>query len=147
MPHPGLTAAAPAAADASSCAPVSHAGAALVVFHGFGHGMLAHLFGRNGFRHCFVCLAHQGAWLRLDFQNGLPSLEMVCADTFDLAHFYRTAGLTVVATQRRPYRPDSFWLWPFMIASCVGTVKKILGVGAPYVLTPYQLYRFLSKEH
>jgi hypothetical protein len=118
---------------------------ALVVFHGIGRGALARLFGCAGFRHCFVCLAHQGSWLRLDFQDGRPALEVVCADSFDLASFYRAAGLTVVAAERwaNPARPAS--LWPLMTASCVGAVKKVLGIGAPFVQTPYQLHRLLTR--
>jgi hypothetical protein len=125
----------------------SRAGAdALVVFHGFGHGFWARLFGRAGFRHCFVCLAHQGAWLRLDFQDGLPGLELVCADSFDLAAFYRAAGFTVVETGRRRRRSAGPPLWPFMAATCVGAVKRILGIGAPFVQTPFQLHNFLVRE-
>jgi hypothetical protein len=121
---------------------------ALVVFHGFGRGILARLFGRAGFRHCFVCLAHQGSWLRLDFQDGRPALEVVCADSFDLASFYRAAGLTVIATGRwHDAARGSAPLWPFMTASCVGAVKKVLGIGAPFVQTPFQLHRFLTREH
>jgi hypothetical protein len=119
------------------------------VFHGFGHGVLARLFGRAGFRHCFVCLAHQGTWLRLDFQDGRPALELVCADSFDLASFYRAAGLTVVVTDRGRGRtvPRSALQWPFMTASCVGAVKKVLGIGAPFVQTPFQLHRFLTSKN
>ena len=118
---------------------------ALVVFHGFGHGALARLFGRAGYRHCFVCVAHQGAWLRVDFQDGLPALEMVCSDTFDLASFYRAAGLTVLAAGRRAGRCGP-GMWPFMTASCVGMVKKVLGIGVHWVQTPYQLHRFLARS-
>jgi hypothetical protein len=34
-----------------------------------------------------------------------------------------------------------------MTASCVGAVKKVLGIGAPFVQTPFQLHRFLTREH
>ena len=115
---------------------------ALVVFHGFGQGALARLFGRPGFRHCFVCVTQGGAWLRLDFRAGVPTLELVCAAEFDLASFYRAAGLTVVATERRT---PSVHL-PLMLATCVGAVKKVLGLSAPFVLTPHHLYRHLTKD-
>ena len=122
--------------------PANEAARALVVFHGFGHGLLTRLFGCAGFRHCFVCIAHHGSWLRLDFQDGVPALEVVCADSFDLAAFYRAAGLTVIRTERRNRRPR----WPVMLATCVGAVKKVLGADAPFALTPHQLYRHLCKE-
>ena len=127
-------------------APVAETGRAIVVFHGFAHGFWARLFGRSGFRHCFVCLAHQGAWLRFDFQNGTPILEMVCADSFDLASFYRAAGLTVVATRRCARSPSRLG-WPFMSATCVGAVKKVLGIDAPFRQTPFQLHALLTKTN
>lgn len=116
---------------------------ALVVFHGFGQGALARLFGRAGYRHCFICFKSQGAWLRLDFLGGRPILELVCADAFDLAAFYREAGLNVVETHRRAAGPP---VWPLMLATCVGAAKQILGLRVPFVLTPYQLKRHLEKE-
>ena|SRR3990167_1516930 len=113
---------------------------AIVVFHGFGQSPLARLFGRPGFRHCFVCIAHQDAWLRLDFQAGLPTMEVVCQESFDLAKFYAAAGLTVVAVERTPRTPRL----PFMLATCVGATKRMLGIRAPLVLTPHQLYQRLK---
>ena len=35
-------------------------------------------------------------------------------------------------------------LWPAAL-TCVGVVKRILGVRAPWVLTPWQLFRHLSR--
>lgn len=112
---------------------------ALVVFHGFGQGWFAKL-GRPGFRHCFLVVAHQGAWLRLDVMNGAPTMEMVCAESFDLAAFYRAAGLTVVEAETRA-EPFRSWL---MLGTCVGILKRALGLRAPLTITPHQLYRRLK---
>ena len=34
----------------------------------------------------------------------------------------------------------------FMLNTCVGHTKKVLGISNPFILTPYQLYRYLRHE-
>lgn len=34
----------------------------------------------------------------------------------------------------------------FMLNTCVGHTKQILGINNPFILTPYQLYRYLRNE-
>ncbi len=114
---------------------------ALVVFHGHGHGPLSRLFGARGFRHCFVCVRRGGYWVRIDSQDGTPIIEMVCAGTFDLAGFYEKQGFNVAQT--RVHRGGR--VSPFVFATCVGVAKRIIGVRAPWVVTPAQLYRHLTK--
>ena len=115
---------------------------ALVVFHGHGKGPWARLLGAPGYRHCFVCIRRGGYWVRLDGQDGTPLIETVCAGTFDLAEFYARQGLKVVATNVQP-GPNC---WPVMLATCVGAVKRALGIRAPWIITPRQLHRHLIKE-
>lgn len=114
---------------------------AIVVFHGFGHSAFGRLFGRAGFRHCFVCVQHQGTWLRFDPNNGVPSIEVICADSFDLAAFYRAAGLTVVTVEHEAKKP----LHPVMLGTSVGMAKRLIGVRKPFVVTPHQLHRYLAR--
>ena len=33
----------------------------------------------------------------------------------------------------------------FMLNTCVGHVKQILGINRPFIWTPYQLYKYLEK--
>lgn len=94
-----------------------------------------------GFRHCFVALDDGATWLTVDpllhrlevRASGLPS-------SFDLAREYRKMDLVVleivpaaVPLQRAPLG----------LFTCVETAKRLLGLRAPGVLTPWQLYRFL----
>jgi len=115
---------------------------ALVVFHGFGAGLFARLFGRDRFRHCFVCLKQSGYWIAVDFKQGAADVDVVCAGSFDLTAFYERQGFKVVGASRVP----NITLWPWMNANCVGAAKKLLGLRAPWVLTPYQLYTHLIQE-
>ncbi len=116
---------------------------ALAVFHGRGAGPLARLLA-PGFRHCFVCIEDaNGIWIRCDGRAGLPDIRAEAPGGFDLGAFYRDQGFAVVEIahgQRRPPR------MPLMLGTCVGAAKRILGLRAPFVLTPRQLHRKLRNE-
>lgn len=48
--------------------------------------------------------------------------------------------IIVKAVIREPRR------WLFMLNTCVGHTKQVLGINNPFILTPYQLYRYLRNE-
>ena len=97
---------------------------------------------RPGFRHCFAAVDDGATWLTVDpllhrleiRASGLPS-------GFDLAGEYRRADLIVldVLPPEVPLRCA-----PLGLFTCVETVKRLLGIRARWVWTPWQLYRFLS---
>lgn len=73
---------------------------------------------------------------------GQPVFEVVAASGYDLETFYRAQGFRVLVTEGGARGPRT----PFMLATCVGLVKQVTGVRAPWVLTPYRLYRMLRKR-
>lgn len=113
---------------------------ALVVFHDRGTGPVAQLL-KRGFRHCFVALDDGRYWIAVDGRAGVPDVRVVAGTGFDLAGFYRRAGMTVVETavRRRPPRQ------PWMLGTCVGAAKRLIGLRAPFALTPAGLWRRLSR--
>jgi hypothetical protein len=114
---------------------------ALVVFHGRGEGRFAR-FLAPGFRHCFVCVVdpRAGIWLRLDGCDGVPALRADAAAGFALAEYFRASGFAVVELENVIPQPPRT---PLMLGTCVGAVKRVLGLRAPFVLTPRQLFRRL----
>lgn len=80
--------------------------------------------------------------MRLDGKAGLPVVEIICGSAFDLGGFYREKGYTVIETAQRGRVP----LFPLLPANCVGLVRGVLAIGAPWVLTPWQLYRHLTRR-
>lgn len=113
---------------------------ALVVFSGrTGVRWLRWL--RPGYRHCFVAVDDGIEWLTVDpllhrleiRASGLPS-------AFDLAAEYRRLALDVieVAPAAVPLRRA-----PLGLFTCVETAKRLLGIRARWVLTPWQLRRWL----
>tara|TARA_R110000868_G_scaffold4155_23_gene25479 strand:- start:6706 stop:7059 length:354 start_codon:yes stop_codon:yes gene_type:complete len=114
---------------------------AVIVFHGRGQGWCAP-FLEPGFRHCFVCVLDdaRGIWIRLDGRAGIPELRAEAAADFDLAGFFRAAGFAVIELENHVPRPPRT---PLMLGTCVGAAKRVLGLRAPFVLTPKQLFRRL----
>jgi hypothetical protein len=97
---------------------------------------------RPGFRHCFVALVRRDRWLVLDSLKGHVETDMlpVPAD-FPLARFYRARGFRVVVPAPAPAPASTrLRLGPL---TCVELTKRLVGLAAPAVLTPWQLYRAL----
>jgi hypothetical protein len=113
---------------------------ALVVFHGHG-GAWWNRWCRAGFRHCFIVLDDGACWIALDGTLGRARLKVMAASDFDLAGYYRAQGFTVVAAAARDGPP----FWPLILATCVGAIKRILVIRAPWVLSPHQLFVFLQS--
>lgn len=114
---------------------------ALVVFHRHGAGTFARLV-TGGFRHCFVALDDGRYWIVFDGKAGVPEMRVIAGSDYDLAGFYRGQGFAVVETETgiRPPRQ------PLMLGTCVGAAKRLLGLRAPHVLTPHQLFRYLATR-
>ena len=114
-----------------------------VVFHGQADLPWLRLL-RPGFRHCYAVLRSGGRWL--SFDPMLNRLEVrVHAHLpldFDLPGWLAARGHTVVravidGTRSRPA--------PWRPFTCVEAVKRLLGLHARAVLTPWQLYRHLIQ--
>ncbi|KAA5605692.1 hypothetical protein F1188_10105 [Roseospira marina] len=99
---------------------------------------------RPGFRHVFIAVRRPGHWVIVDPLAHRMRVDLVpTADAADLAAWYRAQGLTVVATETRaPPRKEA----PWAPLTCVEVVKRLLGLHARWVWTPYALYRALGGE-
>lgn len=98
-------------------------------------------FLRHGFRHCFVALGDGRSWITIDPLSHRTDIAAHPVHAgHDLAAIYRSHGLTVVETYLReaPLRPA-----PWRPFTCVEAVKRVLGLHEPWLLTPWQLHRFL----
>jgi hypothetical protein len=99
---------------------------------------------RPGFRHCFVIINDGQGWVSVDpllNHTDVQAYRHLPAD-FDLPAWLRKRGLRVLHAQldRNHRRPA-----PLGVFTCVEAVKRILGLHARFVLTPWQLFRHLQK--
>ncbi|WP_029009098.1 hypothetical protein [Azospirillum halopraeferens] len=117
--------------------------AALVAFSGAAELWWLRLL-RPGFRHCFVVVNDGRHWVLLDPLAPFTDVAVLEVDAaFDLAGWLRARGMAVVpARPRRGLTRPAPWA-PF---TCVEAVKRVLGLHAPLVVTPWQLYRHLVRE-
>ena len=99
---------------------------------------------RIGFRHCFVAVRHGTLWLTCDpLKDRLQLSVLPVSAGFDLAGFYAKYGHTVLLGTTNPNLPrGAFTLAPL---TCVTIAKRVLGVRAPWVATPWQLCRLLRS--
>ena len=116
---------------------------ALVVFSGrTGVRWLRWL--KPGYRHCFVALDDGLEWLTVDpLLHRLEIRASGLASAFDLAAEYRRMALDVIEVRPAPVPVRGA---PFGLFTCVETAKRLLGIRARWVLTPWQLHRWLSRR-
>ena len=98
---------------------------------------------RRGFRHCFVVIRMHSVWLACEPLKDRIELDALAVpDAFDLPAFYCQQGHRVLLGERVPMRARArIALAPL---TCVTVVKRLLGIDAPWVWTPWQLYAHLS---
>ena len=99
---------------------------------------------RRGFRHCFLAVHTGRGWVIYDplsHQTDLSILDGFSPE--ELAACYRSYGFRVIETRIRnaPCRPA-----PLRPYTCVEAVKRVLGLHAGWVVTPWQLYRLLRQQ-
>jgi hypothetical protein len=99
---------------------------------------------RRGFRHCFVVVRAGSLWLACEPLKDRIELDaLALPHGFDLATFYGERGHRVLVGQRPPVTARR----RLVVAplTCVTVVKRLLGIDAPWVWTPWQLYAHLSR--
>jgi hypothetical protein len=100
---------------------------------------------KSGFRHCFVLVKRDGAWILCNPLSHYTDLDAVGGSLGGpaMADWYRRQGFTVVETLAVRPPPVCAPVRPF---TCVEAVKRALGLQAPWVFTPAQLYRHLTGD-
>ena len=100
---------------------------------------------KPGFRHCYVLMHDGRRWISVDPLS--PHTEIVVHhhidSDFDLIGWLEARGQKAVKANvcwdlKKPA--------PFMLFTCVEAVKRILGLHNMRIFTPWQLYRYLSKQ-
>lgn len=99
-------------------------------------------FLKKGFRHCFALIEDQAGWAVYNPLSHYTEIKLypgMKAD--DLIRFYGGLGYTVVESRVREPKKK---MAPFSPFTCVEAVKRALGIQARFIVTPWQLFRFLT---
>ncbi len=85
-------------------------------------------------RHCYIAIADKGKWL-------IYAKTMHYVDLFTIDQQPdKIEEVIIVKIDRKTTRQSLF-----MLNTCVGHVKQILGINRPFIWTPFQLYKYLEK--
>ncbi|MBU6235264.1 MAG: hypothetical protein KGQ41_05420 [Alphaproteobacteria bacterium] len=98
-------------------------------------------FLKAGFRHCFAIVREEHGWLVID--PLLHKMDVLTASqdpAFDMPQWLRARGYRVVKATVSAPPMRALYPAPF---TCVEAVKRLIGLQAWAVFTPWQLYRRL----
>ena len=99
---------------------------------------------KPGFRHCFVLLNDGNNWISLDPLSAYTDIEIHhhIEAVFNLPQWLESQGYQVVqAVIDKDHKTPA----PVMIYSCVEFIKRVLGIHARTIITPWQLFNYLIK--
>lgn len=97
---------------------------------------------RPGFRHCYALLNDGRHWICFEPLSGYTDIQVQqLPASFDLPLWLRDHGHTVVRAPVMRGRKEA----PWMPHTCVEAVKRVIGLHARSIITPWQLYKHLSK--
>lgn len=94
---------------------------------------------KPGFIHCFVLIATDGKWIKLEGKSGALSISIL-GWINDVEWHYRRQGAVTVKTTVQLNALRS----PFVARTCVGLIKSVLGIRS-FAVTPWQLYQNLTR--
>jgi len=87
-------------------------------------------------KHCYAVMPHRGEWYA--FSRSTNGIELMLVENiYDVVD----NDILVKSKVRKPTRGL------FMLNTCVGYTKQILGINKPFIWTPYQLYRYLERQN
>lgn len=116
----------------------------LVFCHDTELGLLRVL--KAGFRHVFVAKRQRGGWITIDPLASRMEVEFHPLEPeADMVGWFLSRGHTVASLRvvpRQPARPRM----PIMPLTCVSVAKQVLGIRAPLVQTPWQLFRHVTER-
>lgn len=102
---------------------------------------------KDGFKHCFVALQSSDKWIICDsLKNHMKFSIVELPSSFSLSRFYLDRGHIVLAGHEATPSEGSLFL-PELL-TCVGIVKRIIGIRSFWTVTPWQLFCLLrSMSH
>jgi len=103
-------------------------------------------FLKSGFRHCFVLLHDGQGWISIDPLSAYMEVQSYphLGARYDLPQWLVGQGYHVVRADINTRHKKSA---PAMVFTCVEAIKRILGIHRRFIVTPWQLYRFLEKQN
>lgn len=87
------------------------------------------------YQHCYLLKAEAGQWIV--YGKTTDGLDLLTLEDFSAAE-----GNVIVVKARVEDNHRSL----FMLNTCVGHIKQALGIRNPFIFTPYQLHKHLTRS-
>lgn len=101
-------------------------------------------FLKRGYRHCFVILNDGQRWISFDPMAHYSEIIVHdIAPDFDMPQWLAAREHTVMEV---PQSNICIKAAPLAFLNCVESVKRVLGIHAFWVFTPWQLYTYLKRS-
>ena len=115
-------------------------------FVAFGDSNVRHfwdVFTRKGFRHCCVFKWDGYNWLLIDpLGQHLDVNVMPYTSEDDVPYLFKQAGWKVIR-YKKTIKPK--FIFRGML-TCVTVCKQVLGIKAAWVVTPWQLHKYIKRR-
>ena len=86
------------------------------------------------YQYCYLLKADAGRWIV--YCKTSEGLDLMTLDEFSASEGNVIVAKAKVRDNRRSL---------FMLNKCVGHIKQAIGIRNPFILTPYQLYKYLTR--
>lgn len=97
---------------------------------------------KKGFRHCGVAVEAGDYWVFVDPNPDCIRFRVPALKDFDIAGYFRDQGFSTVEYISSGVEVRV----PLAVSNCVGVVKTVLGIRRFFIITPYQLYKYLRRQ-
>ena len=97
---------------------------------------------KDGFTHCGVAVEAEDYWVFVDPNPDCIRFRVPALKNFDIAKYFQDQGFAVVELETTGAEVKV----PLVVSNCVGVVKTVLGIRKPFIITPYQLYKYLRRN-
>lgn len=98
-------------------------------------------FLKKDFYHCFVVLGNGYEWILIDTLSHFT--DILVLKNVDIKKALKAHGYKLIRTT--PHIPETSRA-VLMPLTCVESAKRFLGIKNRFILTPYQLFKFLSQK-
>jgi hypothetical protein len=90
------------------------------------------------FGHVYLYVQYKEQWIRIDGNFDRTNLS-IFSNSFVMKDILKKKNVTItyVRNKRKPYLP--------MLNGCVSFAKSVIGIYKPFIITPYQLFKYLTK--
>lgn len=97
-------------------------------------------FVRDGFHHVTAYIESGDGWIEFDGMRHKTRVRFIDYPAWNLLNDATVIKVKVI--QRDNKRRATFGMM-----TCVGQLKALLGIRKRFIITPYQLYKYLRNEH